>query len=68
MDHIEAAARGAYMCSRSAGGKLIIVMRMRPFREYSCRKLYFSHMDYNQKSSAISFARVTVFTALYVEY
>ena len=28
MDRFEAAARGAYICFRSAGGKLIIVKRL----------------------------------------
>ena len=28
MDHFEVAARGAYVCFRSAGGKLIIVKRL----------------------------------------
>ena len=52
MDRFEAAARGAYICFRSAGGKLIIVKRLRAFiwkRRYINVPLYFSFSTYFAK-------------------
>ena len=40
MDRFEAAARGAYICFRSAGGKLIIVKRLWACYMYMEKGLY----------------------------